>query len=75
MAQSKKGSLAEVVIGTFIGFVVSLASQRIIFPMYGMTPTWSVDIQIVLWFTVVSIIRGYVLRRVFERISRNADVA
>lgn len=66
MKQTKIVSLIEVCASTAIGFAVALIAQIIIFPLYGMNPSMSTNIQIVIWFTIISVARGYVVRRLFE---------
>lgn len=65
--QTKKQSFIEASINTFIGFVISYASTFIIFPLMGFNSSASKNIIITLFFTVVSIFRGYVVRRLFNR--------
>lgn len=66
-AQSHFTSFTEACIGTFIGFLVTLLAQQLIFPAYGIHIPLSADMQIVAWFTLLSVIRSYVVRRLFER--------
>lgn len=61
--QSRIESVLETLTNTFIGMLVALAAQRIIFPLYGIDNSYATDIQIVAWFTGVSILRGYLIRR------------
>ena len=68
--QTKKQSFIEVVLSTFIGLFVSLITQIIVFPIYGLEVKLNQNIQITLIFTVVSIVRGYVIRRLFNKIRR-----
>lgn len=49
-----------------IGYFVALASQMVIFPMYGIHIPLSQNIQIGAYFTLVSIVRSYLLRRWFN---------
>lgn len=49
-----------------VGFGVALLSQLVIFPMYGIHIPFSVDLYITLWFTLISLIRSYCLRRWFN---------
>lgn len=67
MKQSKKQSLKETVISTFIGLAVSLITQIVVFPLYGMEVSFNQNIQITIIFTVVSIARGYFVRRYFNK--------
>jgi len=66
--QSKRQSIIEVVVSTFIGLLVSLLTQIVVFPIYGMDVKLNQNIQITLIFTVVSIARGYFVRRLFNKI-------
>jgi NhaP-type Na+/H+ or K+/H+ antiporter len=50
-----------------VGYGVALLSQIVIFPLYGMEVPLSANIQIGVWFTVISIIRSYLLRRCFNK--------
>lgn len=64
--QSKFDSVVEVVVNNVLGFVIALAAQRIIFPLYGIENSYSTDAQIVIIFTFVSLVRGYVVRRIWN---------
>jgi uncharacterized membrane protein (DUF485 family) len=65
--QSKKQSLIEALTNIFIGYFVALASQMVIFPLFDIHISVSDNIWIGVWFTVISIIRSYVVRRVFNK--------
>lgn len=67
MAQSKTHSFAESITNTAVGYLINLAAQAIIFPAFGLHVTLSTNIKIGLIFTVISIARGYLLRRWFTR--------
>lgn len=67
MTQSKKQSLKETITSTIIGLLVSLLTQIIVFPLYGLEVKLNQNIQITIIFTVVSIIRGYLVRRYFNK--------
>lgn len=67
MAQNKKQSFTETIISTFIGLSVSLITQIIIFPLYGLEVSFNQNIQITIIFTIVSILRGYLIRRYFNK--------
>lgn len=64
--QDKKTSLFESVVNVAVGYGVSLASQLIIFPIFNIHITLSENIQIGIWFTVISIIRSFAIRRYFN---------
>lgn len=61
MNQTRLESLAEVVINVAIGWVIIIA-----FPMFGIHITIADQLGIGAIFTVVSIIRVYVIRRWFN---------
>lgn len=65
--QSKKHSLIESITNTLIGFMVSLLIQLIIYPVMGIPVKFSQNIIITLVFTIVSILRGYIVRRIFNK--------
>jgi membrane protein implicated in regulation of membrane protease activity len=66
--QSKLSSLIEALFNTFIGFGIALGSQLIIFPMVGLHDVpLSTNIEITMWFTLVSVVRSYFVRRLFNR--------
>lgn len=69
MTQTKRHSLLESITNVAIGYGVALASQLLIFPLYGIHIALSDNIAIGLWFTVISIARSYVLRRWFNRLT------
>jgi hypothetical protein len=66
MSQSRLGSLYEVLLSIGIGFVLSFLLGHFLYPWYGMEVSYGVNFQITLWFTVLSIIRSYVVRRFFN---------
>lgn len=65
--QSKKQSFIEASTNTVVGFVISYASTFIIFPLMGFESSASKNIVITLFFTVVSVLRSYYLRRYFNQ--------
>jgi hypothetical protein len=64
--QSKTHSMIESITNVVVGYLVALMSQIIIFPFFGIHATIRDNLMIGLWFTVISIIRSYVLRRIFN---------
>lgn len=67
MKQTKKQSFLESLTNTGIGFIISLAATFVIFPLVGYQTTVSKNIIVTLFFTVVSILRGYIIRRYFNK--------
>jgi hypothetical protein len=72
MQQSKLGSLYESAINILIGFVVALSSQLVIFPMFDIDISLGENFGITLWFTLISVVRSYVVRRWFNARLRSA---
>ena len=68
MKQTKRKSLIESVIQTIIGLGTSILIQVILYPMMGIPVTFSQNIIITLVFFLVSIVRGYFVRRIFEKL-------
>jgi len=56
-----------------IGYGVAVASQVMIFPLFGIHCRLRDNLLIGLWFTAISIVRSYALRRLFNKI-KSADV-
>ena len=74
MTQTRLGSLIEAVANTAIGFGVALLSQIVVFPLVGIHVPLSTNLEIGAWFTLISVARGYVLRRWFNaRLHRAAE--
>jgi hypothetical protein len=66
MKQSRRASLAESLANIAIGYCVAIAAQMAIFPMFGIYVGAGEHAAIGLLFTVVSLVRSYTLRRLFE---------
>lgn len=66
--QSRKMSFIETITNVTAGYFVALLSQILIFPLFGIHATYKDNLLIGLWFTVISIIRSYILRRCFNKI-------
>ena len=71
MNQSKRYSLLEAITNTIAGFFVSILIQIIIYPLMGIPVTISQNITITVVFTIASILRGYIVRRIFNEIKSN----
>ena len=65
MRQSRRHSLIESVTNVAIGYGVALGSQLIIFPVFDIHIPLSDNLLIGLWFTGISIVRSYAVRRWF----------
>lgn len=65
--QTPRQSLIESLNNTALGFVISYASSFLIFPLMGIDSSPGKNLVITLYFTVISIIRGYAIRRWYNR--------
>ena len=66
MKQTKKQSLLESITNTFVGFIISLISV-----IFILDKPFFENLLITLYFTIISIIRGYIIRRYFNRNKQN----
>jgi len=64
--QSRWMSLVESVANVLVGYIVAVATQYLVFPLFGLHATLSQNLMIGLIFTGVSLVRSYMLRRAFE---------
>jgi hypothetical protein len=67
MTQSRLMSLLEAVVNVVAGFGLAVTLQLLLFPVYGLHPTIWQSLKIGVWFTLLSLLRSYALRRLFER--------
>lgn len=65
--QTKKHSLIESMTNAAIGYGVALLSQLLIFPLFDIHVQFKDNIMIGLYFTVISIVRSYLIRRYFTK--------
>ena len=68
MKQTKRKSFFESIIQTLIGLLTSVLIQFILYPIIGIPVTIFQNIIITLVFFFVSIIRGYLVRRLFNKL-------
>ena len=61
-------SMVEAVANVVIGYAIAVATQVVVFPIFDIHITLADDLAIGLVFAVVSLARGFMLRRVFERL-------
>ena len=66
MKQSKRMSLIETCINTGAGFGISLAAQWYFLPLLGVSISLHQNFVFATIMTVISICRGFILRRIFE---------
>ena len=65
-------SFAEAVTNVVAGYGVALLAQLLLFPTFGLHLAMTENVLIAGVFTGVSLVRSFVLRRLFERVRRSA---
>ncbi len=68
MKQTRLMSLIEAITNVVVGYGVAVATQMLVFPVFGLHTTLAQNLKMGAAFTSVSLIRSFVLRRVFEAI-------
>lgn len=71
MQQTKKQSWLEAITNTLIGFVISLLATFFILPLWGVESTAGQNLGITIFYTGISVLRSYVIRRFFNKKSIN----
>lgn len=66
MKQSRLMSWLESLINIAVGFGISLAAQMFFLPLLGVAIDFHQNLLFALIMTVISLLRSYILRRVFE---------
>lgn len=64
--QTKKQSLQESLTNVAVGYAISLLSLSIILPLMGVESSNGKNLLITFYFTLISILRSYLLRRYFN---------
>lgn len=72
--QTRAHSLLESAVNVIVGYVVALVSQLSIFPWFGIHIPLSDNLLIGLWFTGISLVRSYALRRWLNRRARHPSL-
>ena len=70
MTQTRIGSLFESFTNVVVGFSISMISNLIVLPWFGFNVKMSDALWIGVIFTIISIVRSYCIRRVFNRIKK-----
>ena len=66
--QSRAMSFVEALTNVVAGYCIALVTQLFLFPVLGVRLSTAENAFIAAAFTIVSIIRSYCLRRLFERV-------
>ena len=65
-SQSRLESFIESVANTAIGFIFGFTAQLLVFPLVGIYVPFSTNMKVCFAFTIVSIVRSYIVRRWFN---------
>ncbi len=65
--QTKLQSLKESFINILIGYLTALLSQILIFPLFDIVVPFTDNLLIGAYFTIISLIRSYLIRRYFNK--------
>ena len=68
LSQTRTQSAIESVANVLVGYSVAVASQVVIFPFFDIHIPMSDNLLIGAWFTAISLVRSYVLRRWFNNL-------
>ena len=67
MKQSRVMSFVEATTNVVVGYVLAIATQLAVFPLFGLEAAFGEHLAIGMAFVAVSLARSYLLRRLFER--------
>jgi len=67
MTQSRRRSALESFVNTVSGLLISFGIQLAIYPIMGIPVRLHQNVIITLVFTLASLGRGYIIRRIFNR--------
>ncbi len=68
MKQSRLMSLVEAIANVAVGYGVAVMTQFLVFPAFGLQITRAENLKLAAAFTFISIVRSFLLRRLFEAI-------
>jgi len=68
MKQSRVMSLIEAITNVIVGYGVAAIAQILVFPVFGLQATLTQNLKMGAAFTGISLIRSFILRRLFEAI-------
>ena len=66
--QTRLMSLTEAIANVVVGYALAVLTQVLVFPLFGFEPSLSENLRIGLVFTGLSLARGYLIRRLFDRL-------
>jgi hypothetical protein len=64
--QTRLMSMIEAITNVVVGYGVAVVTQMLVFPVFGLHTTLAQNLKMGLIFTGISILRSFLLRRIFE---------
>ncbi|MGJ8561597.1 MAG: DUF7220 family protein [Litorimonas sp.] len=68
MSQSQRLSLVEAITNVVFGYALAVITQIVVFPWFGLVLGLGDNLAIGAIFVILSLIRSYLLRRLFARL-------
>ena len=65
--QSRRQSLIEAITNVVVGYALAVITQIMVFPWFGLRVSLGDNVAIGALFVMISLLRSYALRRIFER--------
>ena len=65
--QSRRQSLIEAITNVAVGYALDVLTQIVVFPWFGLNVSLNDNLAIGAIFVIISLLRSYALRRLFER--------
>ncbi|MBO6774851.1 MAG: hypothetical protein JJ897_04975 [Marinibacterium sp.] len=66
MMQSRRQSLIEAITNVVVGYALAVLTQIVVFPWFGLKVSLNDNLAIGAIFVIISLLRSYALRRLFE---------
>jgi hypothetical protein len=64
--QSRRQSLIEAITNVVVGYALAVLTQIVVFPWFGLKVSLNDNLAIGAIFVIISLLRSYALRRLFE---------
>ena len=68
--QTKRQSLIETLTSVFVGWLIGVILNLTILPLFDYNITVVDSLWVSLIFTVISVVRGYLIRRFFDKMEK-----
>ena len=66
MTQSRRMSMVEAITNVAVGYALAVVTQIVVFPWFGLYPSLRDNLALGGIFVVISLLRSFALRRLFE---------